>query len=333
LKVVICDSKEAFSYEDISYSINYLKENLASETEIVYHEYDGNKDKLISILKDADALLTGYLDIDESIMKDLENLKIISVMATGYNSINVDHANKNRIGVAICAEYCTQEVAEQAICLLLSLNKKLKHYMNEVDNNYIWNYLSTSGIIRLEGTTLGILGLGKIGRAIGKRAQGFGIKVVGYDPYIDKELVKECGIELLSVDEILEISDNISVNMLLNEENKNFLDMDKFKKMKKKPYIINVARGPLINESDLIDALDKKLIKGAGLDVLDTEVPDLKNNPLVGRENVIITPHSAFYSDTSMMEVQRIACNNVIYYLNNELEKMFRLVNTPKDFK
>ena len=332
MKIVICDYKEALS-ADMSYSVQYLKENLGHNTEIVYYEYEGDKDQLISVLKDADALITGYLEIDETIMKHLDNLKIISIMATGYNFIDIEHANKYKIGVAVNAEYCTQEVSEHVICLLLSLNRKLKHYINDVENNNVFDYGSTSGLLRLEGSTLGIFGLGKIGRSVAKKAQGFGIKVVGYDPYIKEELAMENNIELLSVDEVLEVSDNISLNMLLTEENKNFLNMDKFKKMKKKPYILNVSRGLLINEGDLAEALDKGLIKGAGLDVLDTENPDLKNHPLVGRQNVIITPHSAFYSETSMLECQRIACDNVAHYLNNDLNKMFRLVNDPKDFK
>lgn len=328
MKIVISDYKESIN-SGMSHSVDCLKAHFGENIEIVQHEFNGDKDKLISVLKDADALITGYLEIDEEIMKHLNNLKIISIMATGYNFINIDHANKYDIGVAAIAEYCTQEVSEHVMCLLLSLNRKLKHYIHEIDANHVFDYGTTSGLQRLEGSTLGIFGLGKIGRSVAKKAQAFGINVVGFDPYVDQQLMDECNIELLPIEKVLEVSDNISINMLLTAENENFLDMDKFLKMKRQPYILNVSRGLLVNETDLVEALDKKLIKGAGLDVLVSESPDLKNNPLVGRENVIITPHSAFYSETSMQECQRIACDNVANYLNNNLDKMYRLVN-PK---
>lgn len=327
MKIVICDYKEAFSSAGISYSIQYLKTNLGTNDEVLFHEYDGDQDKLVSILKDADALLTGYLEINKSILDRVNDLKIISIMATGYNSIDINEVARKKIRVATAADYCTQEVAEHAICLLLALNRKLKHYLNEIDKRFTWNYASTSGLKRLEGTTLGIFGLGQIGRAIAKRAQAFGINVIGYDPYISKKIIDDCDITLVSIEELLSTADHISLNMLLTEDNINFLNKDKFKKMTKKPYIINVGRGALINEKDLVEALDYGLIEGAALDVLDTESPELMNHPLVNRENVILTPHSAFYSDTSIIEVQRKACNNILHFLKGEVDKVFKLVN------
>lgn len=331
MKVVFADSKEVMG-GDYSYLKQYFYDNTDNKSEIVFYEHDGDDSKFIDELKDADGLITGYLEIDEKIMKECKKLKTISIMATGYNFINIEHANKYNIAVSVIAEYCTQEVADHVMALMLSLNKKIKHYTNEIDNKYNFDYSSTSAGMKLEGSTLGIFGLGKIGRAVAKRAQGFGVNVIGYDPYIKPELAKECGIEMKTVDEIFETSDNISLNMLLTEENTYFLNKLTFNKMKKNPYILNVSRGMLINEDDLAEALDSGIIKGAGLDVLSTESPDLENSPLVGRENVVITPHSAFFSADAMLECQKVSCDNVLNYLNNDLDKMFRLVNHPNDF-
>ncbi|CAG9296826.1 C-terminal binding protein [Celerinatantimonas diazotrophica] len=327
MKVVISDYKASLNF-DTNYAVSYLRDTLGSDTKIIIYEFDGNKNELINVLKDADALITGYLEVDKEIIQSLNNLKIISIMATGFNFIDIEQANHSNIGVAVNQEYCTQEVSEHVMSLLLALNRKLKHYTNNVDTKGIFDYGTTNNLIRLDGSTLGIFGLGKIGRAVAKKAQAFGIKVIAYDPFISEELANEYNVKLLTIDEVLSNSDNISINMLLTNENIGFLNMEKFEKMSKRPYIINVSRGALINENDLAEALDKELIKGAGLDVLVSESPVLDNHPLVQRDNVIITPHSAFYSETSILECQRIACDNVVNYLNGSFNKMFRLINT-----
>ncbi len=326
MKIVISDYKSSLNF-DINYAISYLRDTLGTDTDIIVYEYNGNNKEFIDVLSDADALITGYLEIDKEIMQNLNHLKIISIMATGFNFIDIQQASRSHIGVAVNQEYCTQEVSEHVMSLLLALNRKLKHYTNDVDAKGIFDYGTTNNLIRLDGSTLGIFGLGKIGRSVAKKAQSFGIKVIAYDPFISEKVANECNVELLPIDEVLSASDNISINMLLTNENVGFFNMEKFKKMSKRPYIINVSRGALINEDDLVDALDKGLIKGAGLDVLVSESPNLDNHPLVKRDNVIITPHSAFYSETSILECQRIACDNVIHYLNGNYDKMFRLIN------
>ncbi|MDW6091077.1 C-terminal binding protein [Vibrio rhizosphaerae] len=328
MKIVISDYKASLNF-DTSFAVNYLKGRLGDDIEVIVYEYNGDKNELIDILKDADALITGYLEINRDIVQSLNDLKIISIMATGFNFIDIQQASHSRIGVAVNQEYCTQEVSEHVMSLLLALNRKLKHYTNDVDRKGIFDYGTTNNLIRLDGSTLGIFGLGKIGRSVAKKAQAFGIKVIAYDPFISEALANECNVKLLPIDEVLSNADNISINMLQTDENIGFFDLEKFKKMSKKPYIINVSRGTLINEDDLVEALDKELIKGAGLDVLVSESPVLDDHPLVQRDNVIITPHSAFYSDTSIIECQRIACDNVIHYLNRNFDKMFRLINGP----
>lgn len=326
MKIVISDYKDTLK-RNLNYEIELLKKGLGEDTEIVIYEYKDNEKEFINIMQGADALITAYINITPEILKKIDSLKVISVNATGYNSIDTKSAAENSVAVCAINEYCTQEVADHALALILALNKNLKHYANEVENKRVWDYSSASGMYRLEGKVLGIMGLGKIGLAVAKRAMAFGIKVIGYDPYAMKNNIKFENIELVSVDYILENADIISLNMALTDENRNFLSWDKFVKMKKQPVIINVARGGLINEEDLIRALDEKIVRAAGLDVLSEENPDLNNCKLLGRENVIITPHSAFYSDTSMENLQRISVNNAVCFLRGEKDKVDKIVN------
>eukprot|EP00831_Metopus_contortus_P061549 TRINITY_DN5341_c0_g1_i2.p1 TRINITY_DN5341_c0_g1~~TRINITY_DN5341_c0_g1_i2.p1 ORF type:complete len:194 (-),score=28.38 TRINITY_DN5341_c0_g1_i2:194-775(-) len=153
------------------------------------------------------------------------------------------------------------------------------------------------------------------------------MKVVAVDPYIKEEEAKNLNVELVNAEYVLENADIISNHMNQNNTNDKFFTIKEFRKMKKKPIFINVGRGSSVNEGDLLKAIDENLIRGAGLDVLTEENPCLENNKLVGRKNVIITPHAAFYSETSMKELQRISCENIVYYLNGEKEKVNRIVN------
>lgn len=327
MKIVISDYKASLNF-DTNYAVNYLTAQLNYPVDVVVHEFDGNKEALLDVLRDADALITGYLEIDQQLLQQLDKIKIVSIMATGFNFVDIEQASRRGVAVAVNQEYCTQEVSEHVLSLLLALNRKLKHYTKDIDVKGIFDYGTTSNLLRLDGSTLGIFGLGKIGRSVAHKAQAFGIKVIAYDPFISAQQASNCNVTLLPIDEVLANSDNISINMLLTDDNVDFFNIEKFRKMSKRPYIINVSRGALINEGDLVQALDLGLIKGAGLDVLTSESPELEHHPLVGRDNVIITPHSAFYSETSIIECQKIACDNVINYLSGNFDKMFRLINT-----
>lgn len=325
MKIVICDYEDVL-IRDLDYEKNLILNNLRN-SEVTIYSYNGDKKELIETIKDADGIITAFLDLDREILSSTNNLKCISINAAGYDNINIEAANEN--GVTICAidEYCTQEVADHTLALILTLSRGIKHYINDVDNKKNWQYQSISGLRRLDGQLLGIFGLGKIGRAVAKRSLAFGMRVVAFDPYVTKEESEKIGVQLQSIEYILENADIISNHMSQNCNNKEFFYMETFKKMKKSPLFINVARGMSVNEEDLIEALDREYISGAGLDVLRSESPDLEVNKLLNRENVIITPHSAFYSDTSMKELQRISCENLINYLNGKLNKVFRIVN------
>lgn len=231
-------------------------------------------------------------------------------------------------GIAVMANgpYCTQEVADHTLALLLALNRRLMDYHRGVQADGLWKWDAFPDIRRLEGQTLGILGFGAIGRAVARRAQAFGIRVVAHDPFVPESLAREMDVELLDAPELLARADVVSNHMNLNETSRGFFNRETFALMRRKPLLINVGRGETVIEADLARALDEGVVSGAGLDVLAQEEPELEGHPLRGRPNVILTPHMAFYSDTALFDCLRIACQNLTYYLNGEHDKVNRFV-------
>ena len=285
------------------------------------------EDAFIEQCRDADAILVGYVGINRRIIDGLEKCKVISVQATGWNYVDWEYAREKGIAVCAIGEYCTQEVADHAIMLMLALLKGLKTYERSVQTDRQWIYNAKPGVKRIEGLKLGIAGYGKIGRAVAKRAQSFGMEILAYDPYIPDEAIREMGAEPVTMDELLEQSDVITIHMNLTGENQGMFDLEKFKKMKRSPILLNVARGGAVKEEDLVYALDHGLVSGAGLDVLSSETPDMNTCPLAGRENVIITPHSAFYSTTTEYLLYKIPAENVLRCLEGKYKEANRVVN------
>lgn len=324
-KIVIVEYPETAN-RDIQTELNYFPKD-AEVKLAVFDEED--PEEFYSAVEDADAILTGYVTLDKTAIDRMKKCKIISVQATGWNCVDSDYAKEKGIAVCAVGEYCTQEVADHAMMLMLSLSKALPYLTRRVNKDLVWEIetLKDMGLRRLEGQNLGIVGFGKIGRAVAKRAAAFGFDLIAYDPYIPEKIATDIGAKLVTLDTLLETSDIITVHMNLTSENQSFFNKEVFKKMKKHPILINVARGGMIDEEDLVEALENGLLRGAGLDVLQSEVPDLARCKLVNRENVIITPHSAFFSDDSIEACERISTENITYYLNGEKDKVFKIVN------
>lgn len=297
----------------------------------VFPYRDDKRATFLRAIHDADALLTAFIKVDEEVLSAAPQLKVVSINATGYD--NVDLTAAKRHGVAICpvGEYCTEDVAEFTITTILALVRNLKAYLTDVDRHHEWRYDYAQPNCRLSNMTLGIFGLGKIGRSVAKKAAALGMTVLANDPFISKENYAKVAdqVKLVAVNDLLAKADVVTNHMNLNESNHHFFTADRFSQMVKHPFFINMARGAEVNEPDLVKALDTGQIKGAAVDVLATEFPDLATNPLVGRENVLVTPHTAFYSTDSLTALQKISCQNIVYYLTGHPEKVFKLVVTP----
>ena len=331
MKILICDYKDELK-RNLDYEKNLLMDKFheckVDDVTIEVCPYEC-EEQLIDEIKDVDVLLTAFIPINKHVLENATKLKCISINATGYGNVDIYEAGKRNIAVCNVKEYCTQEVAEHTMALMLSMVRGLKVHEKNIENG-VWNYQNVCNIERLAGKTLAIFGLGRIGQAVAKRAKGFDLNIIAVDPYLPKEIGKKLGVKLVSKEEALRQADIISNHMNATSQNKSYFSIEEFKSMERKPYFLNIGRGECVDEEALLEALNKKMIRGAALDVLREENPDLKNNPLLSCENLYLTPHAAFYSETSMKELQRISCENIIYYMTNQEDKVFSLVNSKE---
>ncbi|MCS3432216.1 NAD(P)-dependent oxidoreductase [Klebsiella sp. BIGb0407] len=327
MKIVICDHKESLD-RDVSAEIKLFKDMLGEKTHVIVHEYDGDNEKLKEVISDADGVMTSYVSFTDEIISSSRKLKAISINATGYNFIDLASAHRNNVKIAVISEYCTQEVSEHAFSLALAVARNLKKYSRSIDIDKKYSFNCVQGMFRLEGATFGIMGLGKIGRSVARKAQGFGMKVIAFSPSCPESAASELDITLVDKQQLFRESNFICLTMSLNKGNTRILDHEAFAMMEKKPIIVNVSRGQMIDENALIYALDNNLIFGAGLDVLVDESDQyIATSPLTERDNVILTPHAAFYSDFSMQENQRIGVSNLVNILTNKIDKVARIVS------
>jgi D-3-phosphoglycerate dehydrogenase len=291
--------------------------------------FRGDREALVAACRDADAVLTDYAPFDAEVLARLGRCRLISVAATGYDCVDLAAAAAQGIAVCCVAEYCTDEVADHALALLLALNRRLLDYHRQVQEAHDWRWDRVRGLRRLRGQTLGLVGVGRIGQAVCRRALGFGLRVLASDPLLDDAAVERHGAHRASLDEIYAEADVLSLHCNLDAQSRGMLDRAAFARMCRRPLLINVARGALVVEADLVDALDRGLLGGAALDVLAEDSPDLARHPLAGRHDVLLTPHVAFYSETALAELRRISAHNVTAALEGRDGEVFRFVAPP----
>src|SRR5216683_6118215 len=218
--------------------------------------------------------------------------------------------------VTYATDYCMQEVSDHAMALLLSLVRKVP-LSNKLVQSGRWEVPPVVPIHRLTGRVLGLVGFGNIPRMLAPKAKAFGLRVVTHDPYVSPEALSAAGVENVGFDELLAMSDFVSIHAPLLPATRGLFNRDVFRKMKKGAMLINTARGPLVDEEALIAALDSGQLGGAALDVVATE-PLAKDSPLIGRDNVILTPHTAFYSVEALEELQSKCASDVARVLSGE---------------
>lgn len=300
-QVVITDCE----YENIE-----NEKTILSEVGAQIHSYQlKNEDDIIEVSKNCDALIFQYAKISKRIIFNLSKCKVIAKYATGIDNIDIDAATSKGICFTNVNNYCTEEVSTHAMALLLNLARKIKL----LDHNVVqgnWSYKSAYPLYSLKDSIVGVVGLGKISTDLIRKLSNFCNEIWVYSNSADDNTIINLGARKKTFDEIIKYADFISIHSPLNGSNKNLFNKDVFKAMKNTSSIINVGRGGLIDESDLIWALKNKEISGAALDVMVKEPPD-RENPLFSMNNVIITPHSAWYSVKSQQELQKAAALNV----------------------
>jgi len=274
------------------------------------------EDELIAATQDADAVITiPPQPFTRKVISKLNKCRLIHNLSTGYEGIDVQAATDYGICISFPGDYCSEEVAEHTMVLAFACARKLvrldkavregkwdvdiDHSLDQPEIRKIW-----SPIFQIKGKTLGIIGLGRIGRLIVPKAKGFGLRVIAFDPYLPSNVFKELDVESVTFDKLLSQSDFITVNAALTEENRHLLGIKQFKKMKPTAYFINCSRGEFTDADALYTALTNGYIAGAGLDVVKGESLSL-DHPLFKLESVIFTAHSAWYSEYSLAEIKR----------------------------
>ena len=271
---------------------------------------------IIKACHDADALILQYATISDSVLSSLKNLKGVVRYGVGVNTIDIESATKNNVAVCNVPDYGTNEVADHALSLIMALTRKLPLFINDTKNG-IWAYEKAIPIYRLQDQTAGIIGLGRIGLSLAKKLHGIGLKVIGFDPFAKKENLPGF-IEFVNLEELLAQSDIISLNLPLAKETHNLINSHEFSLMKKNCYLVNTARGGIVNEEALYQALLNKTIAGAALDVFEHEPPTATDRKLFNLDNFIATPHTAWYSEQSQQDLKRKAAEEAIRLVKGE---------------
>jgi D-3-phosphoglycerate dehydrogenase len=273
-------------------------------------------DDILAVAHDADAIIVCYAQITAVVVAGLSRCKVIGRTGLGVDNIDVPAAAARGITVTYVPDYCLREVSDHTMALLLALARKVP-LANKVVQSGRWELPPIVPLRRLEGQVLGLVGFGNIPRAVVPKAKAFGLTVITHDPYVSKDALAAAGVEGVSFDDLLARSDFISVHAPLMPATRGLINAAAFTKMKKGAFVINTARGPLIDEPALIAALDSGHLGGAGLDVVTTE-PLAKDSALIGRDNVILTPHTAFYSVEALIELQTKCATDVARVLSGQ---------------
>jgi D-3-phosphoglycerate dehydrogenase len=272
--------------------------------------------EIIDLAKQADAILNCYAKMTARVIQSLDRCKVIARYGIGVDNVDLAAATKARILVTNVPDYCIDEVSDHALALLLSLARRIVAADCAVKAGG-WDVVAHAGIRRLRGQTLGLLGFGKIAKALAVKVRPLGMNILVYDPYLEPAVIAEHGADAVSFDRLLAEADVISIHVPLSAETRNLIGGRELARMKPVAFLINTSRGGIVDEQALAVALKENRLAGAALDVLSTE-PPLEDHPLRQAPNIILTPHLAFYSRESLIELQTKAAEEVARALKGE---------------
>ena len=274
----------------------------------------GSEEELLRLVPAVDAILTCWARVPASVVRAGSKLQVISRYGIGVDNIAVEEATGRGIIVTNVPAYCLDEVSDHAMALILACARKICHFDRRVHAGD-WDIAGGKPLFRVRGQTLGIIGFGKIGQTLAPKARAFSMQVLVYDPFVDGETVRAHQCEKRELDALLAEADFVSIHAPLTESTRGLIDKVRLRQMKSTAYIINAARGAIIDQDALVVALEQGWITGAALDVF---VPEClpADHPLLKLPNVIATPHVAFYSEESLRDLQIQAAENVAALLS-----------------
>jgi len=281
----------------------------AAGAELFVHNCKSD-DELLAAAKDAEGIIVNLYPMNSQVIKNLSGCRVISRYGVGYDNVNIEAATEAGIWVTYVPDYGVEEVSDHVLGLLLGLVRNIPFVHREILKG-AWNLQNRITVPRIAGKVLGIIGYGRIGRSLQRKAAAFGFsRVLVSDPYVNPAEITAQGGVPVSRNELLETADFISVHVCLTRETKHLLGEKEFRLMKKGAIVINTSRGSIIDEAALCAALKANRIAGAGLDVFEAE-PIAADNPLRNLENVLLTSHMAYYSEESIVELKTKAALNV----------------------
>ena len=298
--------------------LELLKKDSNYEYELIT---DVSEENLIKKLPAFDGCTLRVSKLNESILKHCPNLKVISRHGVGYDNVDLSYIKKKNISLLITATANAVAVAEHVIYMMLTISKGINRYDNEVRlGNFKKNAINIETLELFKKEML-IVGFGRIGKNLIKKCIGFDMKIKVYDPFIDKKIIEELGaVKIDNLDEGLKKCDYISLHVPLNDKTKKMINYSKLKLMKKNSILINTSRGGVINEIDLNKALNENIIFGAGLDVFEKEPVDI-DNPLIKNKKVLLSPHSATFTNECKSRMSIETTKNIIDFFENKLDK------------
>ena len=270
---------------------------------------------IVAAAASSDALLVTYAKITAEMIGKMPKCRVISRFGIGVDNVDIEAATGAGIVVTKVPDYCIDEVSDHAMALLLALVRKIPSSSARTHGGR-WEMKAVVPIHRLRGSVLGLAGFGRIPQLVAPKAQAFGMKVVAYDPFVPDEAFARAGVDRVDLAALLATSDYISIHTPLTPETRHLFNRETFGQMKPGAYLVNTARGPIIDEAALAAALESGRLAGAALDVMSQEPPP--PSPLFGRDNVIVTPHTSFYSEESLIELQVKAAQEVAAVLNGQ---------------
>ena len=316
IKVVVTDYTEP--------DLDWEKNELNKFPEIEFYPYQlkyNSQKEIISKIEDADVLVVNMLPMNKEMLLQLQKCKLIIRHGIGPGNIDVNTCAELGIVLTDIPDYCSEEVAEQTMLLIFACTRKIytqRKVLLDSSKKEKWDFSDLYPVFKLKGKTLGIIGCGRIGSTLLHIMRGLGMNVRVCDPYLSEETKNKFGVEHEDFNIVISESDIVSVHCVLNDETKELFGYEQFKVMKPSAYFINTAMGEIVKTADLIQAIEDKLIAGAGIDVYTDKQPPLTESPLLKIENIILSPHIGWYSEESGWSIRVKIIDEIIRFYDGE---------------
>jgi len=309
MKVVVTDYIE----KDLAWEAEQFK---AAGIEFAAFQLKGKSDdEIAAACADAEGILVNMVKVTDALLDKLPNCKLIVRHGIGYDNVDVAACTRHGVQFAYQPDYCKDDVAEHAIALMFACARKVVWSRPVLDASSAagqWDLAPVFPLYRLHGKTLGIVGVGRIGSRVYRKLRSFGFRLLANDPYLTPERKAELeGLEFVDKETLFSSADFVTVHVPLNDETRHLVDAEALGWMKPTAYLVNTARGPVVDEQALAEALKKRQIAGAGVDVYPVEPPP-PDFPLLGLDNAILTPHIAWASEESSQEIRQSMLNDFL---------------------